>query len=300
MTDRVDAREAISAALKDFTVYPLPEAASRLFATMGYTSERRVPIASTKDFCERFDPQCKLTDRERKSLDCLDSLHLLFQLTDAELTAQRGLFDDPAAVETTKINSYLFFAAELPSATYTRTALSSIARAINKPLPMPALVLLRHGDCLSLAIIHRRLNKRDSDRDVLEKATLIKDIRFADPIRAHLEILNDFVSRNLDADFGIHNFVSLHNAWQKRLGSYSLNERFYREIATWYFSAITHKSVKLPRTIANEKSQDEHDRNGSFLATYSALTLSGNCSRTSRPWRARSIRRFCRICSSQH
>ena len=201
------------------------------------------PIATAEAFCEQLDPGGMLTDREHKSLDSLDSLHLLFQLTDAELTAQRHLFDDAAAVETTTIHSYLFFAAELPAGVYTRTALSSIARAVNKPLPMPALVLLRHGDCLSLAIIHRRLNKRDSDRDVLEKATLIKDIRFADPIRAHVEILNDFAAQNLDADFGIHNFVSLHHAWQKRLGSYALNERFYREIADWYFWAIGHEGV---------------------------------------------------------
>src|SRR5207237_65174 len=107
------------------------------------------------------------------------------------------MFEDSKAVENTRIHSYLFFAAELPGGTYTRTFLSGIARAINKPLPMPALVLIRHGDALSLAILHRRLNKRETDKDVLEKATLIKDVAVADPIRAHLEILNDFVLANL-------------------------------------------------------------------------------------------------------
>jgi type I restriction-modification system DNA methylase subunit len=237
MPDRIDQREAIAAALKDFESYPLPEAATRLFKTIGYESRRTVKIKSVADFRRSWDENKCLTDRECEALNTLSSLHLLFQLTDAELTNQTDFFNDPGTLDGTRIHSYLFFAVELPPGAYTRTALSSIARAINKPLPMPALVLFHHGDSLSLAILHRRLNKRENEKDVIEKATLIKDIRFADPIRAHLEILNDFVFTNLDADFGIHNFVGLHNAWQKRLGTFALNETFYREIADWYFWA---------------------------------------------------------------
>jgi len=168
------------------------------------------------------------------------------------LTSHTDLFQDPTAVENTRIHSYLFFVAELPGNTYTRGFLSAIARAINKPLPMPALILFRHGDSLSLAILHRRLNKREADKDVLEKATLIKDIRFAEPIRAHLEILNDFVFANLDAEFGIHNFVSLHAAWQKRLATFALNDKFYLEIADWYFWAqhlIAEGKIVPPRDV---------------------------------------------------
>ena len=233
-----DQRQTIVAALGDFDSYPLPEAAMRLFGTMGYASDRKLPVNSVADFRAAWDEQHDLTEREGDILGQLDALHLLFQLTDGELTMQRDLLDQGDAVDNTRIHSYLFFAAQLPPGDYTRTAISGIARAINKPLAMPALVLFRHGDSVSLAIIHRRLHKRQADRDVLEKATLIKDIRLADPIRAHIEILNDFVFANLDADFPIHNFVSLHQAWQKRLDTFSLNERFYREIADWYFWAL--------------------------------------------------------------
>ena len=189
-------------------------------------------------------------------LDQLVSLRLLFQLTDAELTSQSDLLSDSESVENTRIHSYLFFAVELSAGTYTRTALSSIARAINKPLPMPALVLIRYGDALSLAILHRRLSKREADKDVLEKATLIKDISLVDPIRAHLEILNDFALDNLDADFGISNFVTLHAAWQKRLGSYALSNDFYREIADWYFwthHQVGDGAIRLPRHCDTEE-----------------------------------------------
>src|SRR5262245_45824057 len=87
------------------------------------------------------------------------------------------------------IESYLFFAIDLTTDHYTRTQFADITREINKLFDMPVMVLFRHGDCLTLAIINRRLHRRDVSRDVLEKVTLIKDIRFASPHRAHVEIL---------------------------------------------------------------------------------------------------------------
>ena len=259
MTDRIDQREAIAGALKHFDVASLPDAARRLFACLGYESKRVLPIADVPAFCVAFDSGKRLTDRERVQLDRLTSLHLLFQLTDSELTHQADLFEDGSQTDGTRIHSYLFFAAELPPGAYTRTELAGIARAINKPLAMPALVLLRHGETVTLAIIHRRLNKRQEDRDVLEKATLIKDIRFADPIRAHLEILNDFALTNLVSESPLDRdqpFVSLHQAWQKKLASYALSNDFYREIADWYFWAhhqVDAGVIRLPQHCDTEQ-----------------------------------------------
>jgi hypothetical protein len=121
-------------------------------------------------------------------------------------------------------------------------------------------VLFLHGDTISIGIIHRRLHKRDQAKDVLEKVTLIKDIACDDPIRAHLEILNDFALANLDADFGVSNFVRLHEAWQNRLGSYALSSssEFYREIADWYFWAhhqVEDGTIRLPQHCDTEQEQ---------------------------------------------
>ena len=258
MSSRIDHRETIAAALKGLGSGPFADASLRLFSTLGYTSERRIPIATPTQFREQLDPHEKLTDRERETLDQVKSLHFLFQIADAELSVHADMFEDAHAVQPTKIESYLFFAAELPAGKYTRTALSALVRAVNKPLPMPALVLFRHGDTVSLGIIHRRLHKRDQARDVLEKVTLIKDVAFVDPIRAHLEILNDFVLENLNADFGVANFVGLHDAWQRRLGSYALSNDFYREIADWYFWAHHHIEdgrVRLPQHCDTEQEE---------------------------------------------
>lgn len=252
MPTSTDIRTDIRDALGAFASKPLARAATDLFATLGYRSERTLDLSTPAEFLTLFDGQNKTTDKDREALSEVSDLRLLFQLSDAELTHQSSLFDSNTEVDGTKMQSYLFFAAKLPETTYTRGYLTRLARIINKPLLMPALVLFQHGETVSLAILHRRLHKRDESKDVLEKTTLIKDILCADPIRAHLEILGEFSFDRLREDFGIHNFVSLHRAWEKRLGTFALNERFYREIADWYFAArhqIDDGKIIPPRSV---------------------------------------------------
>lgn len=148
MTATTDQRETTVSALRAFEDRFLADAARNLFATLGYQSDRRLPITTPQQFRGQLDPGGRLTARECEALDRLESLHLLLQLTDAELTLQRELLDDPNAVQTTKIESYVFSAAELLPGHYTRTALSTLVRAPNKPLLMPALVLLGYGKTL--------------------------------------------------------------------------------------------------------------------------------------------------------
>jgi adenine-specific DNA-methyltransferase len=119
-----DLRQQITAALKDIETCPFPEAATRLFATLGYKSDRTLPIASVAGFCREWDQGQVLTPREREALDHLTSLHFLFQLTDAELTMQRDMLDSGTTVDGTRIHSYLFFAAELQSDLYSHVFLS--------------------------------------------------------------------------------------------------------------------------------------------------------------------------------
>jgi adenine-specific DNA-methyltransferase len=235
-----DLRDSIQSSLAAFADKPLRTAATGLFRTLGYDSDRKLDwtLDTFLDLTSKsINP---LSDKEITLLRA-DVTHfdLLFQLTDSEITdsSHVDLFESRTAVDTTKIFSYLVIACELKRERYNRTDLARLARLINKPLPMPALVLFKHGDTISLAILHRRLNKRQAEKDVLEKATLIKDIRFVEPIRAHLEILQDFSLSHLAEEFGFHNFVSLHEAWRKRLDTFALNDKFYQEIADWYFWA---------------------------------------------------------------
>lgn len=258
MPDRIDCRPDIATALSRLSTDPFPAAASGLFAAMGYRSDRTLSIATARDFIAQLDSQVRLTDRERDTLGQTSSLNLLFQLTDEEIAAHGDMFKSMTELRPGELSSYLFFAVDLPVRPHTRTELSALVRAINKPLAMPALVLFRHGDGASLGVIHRRLNKRDVTRNVLEKVTLVKDIDLANPIRAHLEILNDFAFANLAADFEVENFAGLHEAWQKRLDADALSRNFYREVADWYFWAhhlVADEKIELPRDCDTEQEQ---------------------------------------------
>ncbi|MCA9982311.1 MAG: hypothetical protein KDD89_15810, partial [Anaerolineales bacterium] len=136
------------------------------------------------------------------------------------------------------IESYLFIALRLTGESYSRTQLAQITREINKLFAMPVMLIFQHGQTLTLSIINRRLHKREVSKDVLEKVTLIKDIRLATPHRAHLEILFDLSLEELQRHHPIHNFVELHRAWQTTLDSSELNKKFFNEIANWYFWAV--------------------------------------------------------------
>ncbi|MBP7142517.1 MAG: N-6 DNA methylase [Opitutaceae bacterium] len=238
-----DLPPAIADALAAFTAKPLADAARAFFKVLGYASERRIDVGSVDAFCQRFDIEGRLA-HPAALRDQWKSVHLLFQLTDEELTATRSLFQD-TTIQPGLLQSYLFFAIELTGKNYPRGKLTGIARQINRVFPMPVMLLIRHGDAtgapvLSIAVINRRRNKLHPDRDVLEKVTLIRDITLTEPHRGHLEILASFAVPNLvhPQKLPINNFDTLHAAWEQIFNIELLNKRFYKELANWYFWAL--------------------------------------------------------------
>jgi hypothetical protein len=244
----------ITNALKDFSSSPLRQAALALLKALGYSSDRTLILEGSKpqaflDFARtggaKFDPE-KALFTEWKSAD------ILFQLTDEELSATSSLFKE-TNVKSGLLRSYLFFAIELKGCDYARGKFSAIARQINRLFPMPVMVLLKHGDRLSIAVINRRQNKVHADKDVLEKVTLIRDISLASPHRGHLDILKSFAFSELEhpKKLPITDFDSLHAAWEQIFNVGLLNERFYRELANWYFWALD--QVEFPADLEPDK-----------------------------------------------
>ncbi len=172
------------------------------------------------------------------------SIDILFQLTDNSFSGQLQLFD--SKLDPLNPQSYLCFAIELHGNEYTKSQIANITREVNKLFPIPIFIVYKYGEYLTLAIINRRVNKRDNNKDVLEKVTLIKDIVFAKPHRAHVEILCDMSLGQLETQvkFSITNFQLLHKAWSEVLDTQTLNKRFYTELSNWYFWAI--KTVVYP------------------------------------------------------
>lgn len=241
-------KNTLQTLIKHFASGDLKANALALFKELGYQSPRTLnkPI---NEILSAFNPEKALFSEWLNA-------PFLFQLAQDNLTNIQSLLTD---VDGTIIESYLFVAIELEKPDYSRTQLVTITRELNKS-PQPVLILFKHGDTLTLSVIHRRLHKRDDSRDVLEKVTLLKDIRINEPHRAHLDILAElaFAKLNLKANAS---FVDLHNAWQTVLDTKTLNKQFYKEISQWYFWAM--KEVYFPDAehAAAEKGsifEDEH------------------------------------------
>ncbi|WP_076791183.1 hypothetical protein [Chlorobium sp. KB01] len=236
---------SIENAIKAFSSGNLTENSLNLFQVLGYNTERqqRLPDKTFACFKEYYLDSCSSFNEEKALTKKWQQIDLLFQLTKEEVSGQNSLFDT-AQVDRTIIEAYLFFCIELNDREYTRTALSQITREINKVFKMPVMVLFKLGEKLSFAVINRRLHKKDAEKDVLEKVTLIKDINIPKPHRAHIEILFDLTIEELQRVHKFTNFVELHEAWKKTLDTKELNKRFYKELSNWYFWAI--KEVYFP------------------------------------------------------
>ena len=235
-------KQGIETALQAFPNQPLAEAAVHLFEVLGYSSQKRLKLNPNNldNFIATF-AQGKTLNAQYALPGEWQSIDFLFQLTDDEIRAagtQQLFFNSQGTYNGAVINSYLFLALELQGHHYTRTALAGITRELNKLFAMPALVLFRHGETMTLAVISRSLHKRDEGKDVLEKVTLIQDIQCGNTHRAHIEILFDLSLGALHDKHGFTNFVELQAAWQKTLDISALNKRFYQELANWYFWAL--------------------------------------------------------------
>ncbi len=238
-----DMREKLQATLKSFIHKPLKKAAIDLLNTLGYSSNRRIdiPHSDPGEFLKLITKHGPDNFRKDKALfDDWIKVDILFQLTDEELSDKMSLFQDNS-VNTGLLQSYLFFAIELKQKEYARGKLTAIARQLNRIFPMPVMVLIKHGDLLSIAVINRRRHKQDSDRDVLGKVTIIRDISLTNPHRGHLDILNSFALQNLK---DIHDFDTLHTAWEEIFNVELLSKRFYTELLGWFEWAV--ETAKFP------------------------------------------------------
>lgn len=257
MSNSTQLKQAISQHVQIFSSQPLRQAALSLFATLGYESDRTVETPSVAEFRAQFDSESKL-EHPAALIASWKSAELLFQLTDEELSRSTALFKDEA-VKTSLLQSYVFIAIELDDGDYARGKLAGIARQINRIFPMPVMVLFKIGRRLSIAVINRRLNKRDDNKDVLGKVTLIQNIAIENPHPGHLDILASFSLAELtEGRRVIQNFDQLHAAWEEVFNVELLNKRFYRELANWYFWALP--QVDFPADI--EKDDDKRRATG--------------------------------------
>ena len=262
-----DQKRKILQALEKIPSAPFYESARDFLQALGYSSPHQQPLVSkTFDgFQEEIVQESESFSKEKAMGSQWKSVDFLFQLSQ-DCLQMESEFPANSTVDNSIMHSYLFFAIELEGESYTRTQLATVTRQINKLFLMPALILFRHGETITLSIIDRRLHKRDSNRDVLEKVTLIKDIRISSPHRAHLEILFELSLDRLRAKSGFSNFVELHEAWRSTLNTRELNKQFYKELSEWYFWALN--IVHFPGGDSEGEGQNEAPDTKMYQATH--------------------------------
>ena len=191
MTDEQIKKKEIETALAKIPAGDFLETAKDLLAVLGYRSELTEKLWETvNEFIEELEARNKNTKTEQEFRDNAESVELVFQVTDDEIAAsnQIALFEAPA-FDRGNVESFMFFAVELKDKDYSRGKYVQFIREINKRFMMPIVVLFCAGNRLTIGFVGRRPHKYDPDSDVLERATLIKDIRLDNPYRAHLDIL---------------------------------------------------------------------------------------------------------------
>ncbi len=247
-------RSTIRTALGEFERGHLLEGATEVLRTLGYASERTMKTSGhPTDF---FSSAPRTTRSRARILEDAKQIHILFQYTDEEVRAAGGQAQlgilGASGFDGEHQDGFLFAAVELRtrkrrsgkrSNGYSRGDYAQMTREVNRAFAgVPAVVLFRVDGLLTVGFVGRRRHKRDPSRDVLERASLIKDINLRAPHRAHLDTLAELsVPRMLEwieRRRLTQDFEGLRRAWLAKLDTEELNRRFYRELFGWFESAV--------------------------------------------------------------
>lgn len=255
----------IRAALSDVPQDDAIAGARRLLETLGYRSDRTLELTgSVHDFIAAFHAPTPDTLTERDFLQEVASIHVVFQITNAEIAesvnAQGGQFT-VGDIDKGNSKSFVFIAVELNEKTYPRGDYAKFTREINKRLNQPTVVLFKTADkLLTLAFVHRRPHKRDRRRKVLGSVSLIREIDTTNPHRAHLDILAKLALPErlkwMNAHHKPSNFDGLLDAWLDALDTEELNRSFYKLLFKWFERAV--EEARFPTDQAKVLSSEEH------------------------------------------
>ena len=237
------------------------ETAANLLKVLGYESDLTL-LDQTGD--GSYFVKNPNTRSGQSFLENTQSSYVLLQVTNTEISAteNQGLLLSEEAIEESNAKSFLFVAVEMKETrdSYPRGLYAELAREVNKPFPMPTVVLFKtNGNLLTLAFVHRRRHRFQPERDVLGAVSLIREIDIDDPHRAHLDILTDLSLKHrlqwMKDKGKLENFDSLLDAWLDTLDTEKLNRTFYKELFAWFEQAIKVSKFPTdqPRTISGEK-----------------------------------------------
>ena len=261
MTDEKIEKREIESALAAIPAGDFLETSKDLLAVLGYRSQRTVKLSGTvDDFIQSFPTENKNTKTEQEFRNNAESVELVFQVTSDEIADSHPNLFESRAFDEGLIKSFVFFTVELKNRNYPRGKYAQFTREINKRMSLATVVFFRVERRLTIAFVGRQPNQRDVAKDVLQKVTLIKDIRLDNPHRAHLDILSELslaaCAKWMKANNQPKNFDGLLAAWLARLDTEELNKQFYRQLFHWFEWAVV--EGKFPTNENRTLKREEH------------------------------------------
>jgi hypothetical protein len=159
-------KNKISEAIIQFQSGNFRTSAESLLNTLGYRSNKKADI-------DLESLKTRASNRNIESLsyalwDEWKSASLVFQITGDEIKQNASLFDFNVVAEDL-MQSYLFFTVELKGSSYSRGQFSGITRFMNRLYDMPVMVIFKYESNLTFAIINRRPNIKETEKQYLRK-----------------------------------------------------------------------------------------------------------------------------------
>lgn len=173
---------------------PFLHASRSLLETLGYESELMLDLPSNpSEFINRISNRDDASKSRFEFLSAAKSMQIIFQVTDAEIAGNKHARLPKQRVDFDKGNakSFMFVAVELNGKNYPRAKYIRFTREVNKPFPMPVVVLFKTtSNLLTVAFVRRRRNKIQTDRDVMENSSFVREVDTAYPNVADLNRLS--------------------------------------------------------------------------------------------------------------
>ena len=143
--------------------------AVKLFKNLGYDTSRKIAgLESPK----AFNQACPNLNKIKAHWSEWEQFYLLFQFTTEDLN--KILRNKHIAQVKSANKAYFYFALKLKTSICTDTTLKQIAGEINRQLPYPSIILMSFGKYLCFVFTEHRINKNDSDKDVLESINILR------------------------------------------------------------------------------------------------------------------------------
>ena len=261
MTNEEIKKREIESALAAMNGGDFLQNSKNLLEVLDYHAPLTEELLETVDnFIHEFPAENENTETEQEFRKNAKSIELVSQVGSDEIVDSQPDRFESRTFDGGLIQSFVFCTVELKDKDYSRSKYAEFTREINKRTTLATVVFFRVKNRLTIGFVGRRPSQLDESKDVLEKATLIKDIRLDNPHRAHLDILFELSLKEcakwMTAEEQPKNFDGLLEAWLARLGTEELNKKFYQELFAWFKWAV--KEATFPTDKNRSLDPEEH------------------------------------------